>query len=86
MPKFSTLLDLTPFEKGDELAVYALAKVDQNWKNTPSGNVWPVGKDVQSHIVKQRTDETYTSNKDNIGRSVQGRLDWISVPLTILIR
>ena len=86
VPKFSTLLDLTPFEKGDELAVYALAKVDQNWKNTPSGKVWPVGKDVQSHIVKQRTDETYISNKDNIGRSVQGRLDWISAPLTILIR
>jgi hypothetical protein len=86
VPKFSTLLDLTPFEKGDELAVYAIAKVDQNWKNKPSGNVWPVGKDVQSHIVKQRTDETYISNKDNIGRSVQGRLDWISAPLTILIR
>jgi hypothetical protein len=86
VPKFSTLLDLTPFKKGDEVAVYALAKVDQNWKNKPSGNVWPEGKDVQSHIVQQRTDETYSSSKDNIGRTVQGRLDWISAPFTVLIK
>ena len=87
IPKFSTFVDLTPFKKGDELAVYALAKVDQNWKNTPTnGIVWPENTKIQSHIVQQRTDANYVSSKDNIGRTVQGRLDWISAPLTISIK
>jgi hypothetical protein len=87
VPKFSTRLDLRPFNKRDKVAVYAIAKVDQNWKNPPpSGTVWPVGEDIQSHIVKQRTDASYTSNKMGKGRIVQGRLDWISAPLTIIIR
>ncbi|OEU07605.1 Zn-dependent exopeptidase [Fragilariopsis cylindrus CCMP1102] len=87
VPQFSTFVDLTPFKKGDELAVYALAKVDQNWKNTPTnGKVWPENSKIQSHIVQQRTDANYVSSKDNIGRTVQGRLDWISAPLTISIK
>ena len=64
-----------------------MAKVDQNWKNTPTnGTVWPENTKIQSHIVQQRTDANYVSSKDNIGRTVQGRLDWISAPLTISIK
>jgi hypothetical protein len=88
VPKFSTFVDLTPFKKGDEVAVYALAKVDQDWKDTPTNGkvVWPENTKIQSHIVQQRTNPDYISSKGNIRRTVQGRLDWISVPLTIIIK
>lgn len=88
-PKFSTELDLTPFAKGDKVAVFALAKVDQNWKEAPSyknRETWPKQTSPQSHIVQGRTDENYASSKPNIGRAVRGRLHWISIPLTIVIK
>jgi len=88
-PKFSTKLDLRPFAKGDKVAVFALAKVDQNWKEAPSyknRETWPKQTSPQSHIVQGRTDENYASSKPNIGRAVRGRLHWISIPLTIVIK
>ena len=73
------------FSVGDKVAVFAVAKVDQDWVNQPSTTVWPENTSVQSHMVKIRTDPTYVKTKGT-EREVQGRLYWISVPVTILVR
>lgn len=70
--------------RGDKLAVFAVAKVDQEWVDQPS-NAWPENTDVQSHMVKIRTDPNYVRSKGT-DREVQGRLYWISVPVTIKVR
>jgi hypothetical protein len=84
---FSAKIDLTPFQKGDKVAVFALAKVDQSWKTQP-GNVWPTNVSTQSHIVNSRTDPDYRAEKTSgvSPRNIHGRLHWISVPLTIQIK
>lgn len=80
IPDFNARVELSHFSGRDNrIAVFAVAKVDQNWLEQPS-NIWPnVG--VQSHMVKIRTDPDYLKSKE--GREVKGHLYWISVPLTI---
>ncbi len=82
-PKFRSRINLSHFASGDEIAVFAIAMVDQNWKAQPA-NIWP-DVSVQSHIVKSRTDASYRSAKEAISRVVKGRLHWISVPISISI-
>jgi len=84
MPEFRKRLNLSRFSPGDRIAVYAVAKVDQNWSTQP-GNIWP-NVDAQSHMVNIRTNSDYYKSKPAIDREVQGRLYWISVPLTVKIK
>jgi uncharacterized protein YsxB (DUF464 family) len=83
VPSFKTKVDLTDFSRGDKIAVFAVAKVDQNWVVQPQ-NVWPDNVDVQSHMVHVRTNPDYSKSKSQ--REVRGRLYWISIPLTINVR
>ena len=84
IPSFSARVKgLTNFSPDDSLAVFAVAKVDQNWLEQPN-NVWPKNLGVQSHMVNIRTDPNYSKSK--VGREVKGQLYWISVPLTIRIK
>ena len=87
-PSFRSKIDLSKFSKGDEIAVYAVAMVDQNWKKVASNkDVWPnTVQRAQSHLVNARTNPKWKKNKPNIQKIVQGRLHWISVPLTIKIK
>lgn len=78
---FAGSIDLTGFAPGDKLVVVVSARVDQNWKGVP-GSAAP---DVppQSHIVNARTNSSWYH--ESSGKIIQGRLDWFSMPLTIVI-
>lgn len=65
----------------DKFAVFAVAVVDQDWVNQPN-NAWPTNTDVQSHVVNIRTNPNYLKTKGT-EREVEGRLYWISIPVTI---
>mmetsp|Transcript_17744 Transcript_17744/g.43779 ORF Transcript_17744/g.43779 Transcript_17744/m.43779 type:complete len:627 (+) Transcript_17744:105-1985(+) len=64
-----------------ELIVVASARVDQDWKNAPDN----AGPDVQpqSHMANVRTNPNWRHESE--GKVVQGRLDWVSQPLTVVV-
>lgn len=80
-PLFRASIPLEKFQEGDKVMIMASARVDQSWKNQPE-NVLPSIL-PQSHIVNARTDPNY-HHKSN-GKHIQGRLDWFSVPITVVI-
>eukprot|EP00535_Pseudo-nitzschia_heimii_P005123 CAMPEP_0197174272 /NCGR_PEP_ID=MMETSP1423-20130617/868_1 /TAXON_ID=476441 /ORGANISM="Pseudo-nitzschia heimii, Strain UNC1101" /LENGTH=758 /DNA_ID=CAMNT_0042623183 /DNA_START=117 /DNA_END=2393 /DNA_ORIENTATION=- len=80
-PLFRTSVPLTGFQKGDKILVMASARVDQSWKDQPE-NILP-NLPPQSHIVNARTDRNY--HHESNGKVIQGRVDWFSVPLTVVI-
>ena len=65
----------------DKLVVIASARVDQQWATTRS-NVKP-NLGPQSHIVNARTNKRW--HHESNGKSIRGRLNWYSAPLTIVI-
>ena len=80
-PLFRASIPLEEFKKGDKILVMASAKVDQSWKNQPK-DILPK-MTPQSHIVNARTDPSY--HHESNGKHIQGRTDWFSVPLTVVI-
>lgn len=81
IPSFDAIVDLRQFSLRDSIAVFTVAKVDQDWLYQPS-NTWPnVG--VKIHMVNIRMDRDYSQSKE--GREVKDHLYWISVPLRIII-
>jgi hypothetical protein len=80
-PLFRATIPLDDFKQGDKIVVVASANVDQSWKKQPK-NIAP--KVIpQSHIVNARTDPEY--HHESNGKHIQGRIDWYSIPLTIVI-
>ena len=81
-PPFSASIDISDFEPGDQIAVFAKAVVDQDWTT----NAEAVVPDVppQSHIVNARTNPNWHHQRAD-GKVIQGRLDWYSVPVTIVL-
>ena len=78
---FKATFDISDFKAGDKIAVFATARVDQGWTNqptTPSPKVPPM-----SHIVNARSNTEWFH--ESAGKVIQGRKDWYSVPLTIVI-
>mmetsp|Transcript_7545 Transcript_7545/g.22036 ORF Transcript_7545/g.22036 Transcript_7545/m.22036 type:complete len:786 (-) Transcript_7545:2991-5348(-) len=80
-PLFRATIPLDKFKKGEKVMVMASARVDQSWKNQPA-NIKP-SVPPQSHVVNARTDPEY--HHESNGKHIQGRLDWFSVPITIVI-
>ena len=80
-PVFSAKIDLSEYNVGDSIAVMPYAKVDQNWKSQPETMDPEVPP--QSHAVNARTNPDW--HFESAGKVVQGRLDWMSTPLTIEI-
>ena len=80
-PLFRTSIPLEKFQEGDKVMIMASARVDQSWKNQPE-KVLP-SIPPQSHIVNARTDPNY--HHESNGKHIQGRLDWFSVPITVVI-
>lgn len=80
-PMYSASFNIDDYEEGDVLAIFSYAKLDQYWKTQPSD----VSPDVppQSHVVNARTNTDWLHERGN--QTVRGRLDWFSVPVTILI-
>lgn len=87
-PSFKATLDLSSFSSGTNVAVFAVAKVDQNWKeqNMSSKGIWPSSTSPQSHMVNVRTNPEYRMEKTSIGKVVQGRLHWLSIPVSIKLK
>lgn len=93
---FSVLLDLSHYKVGDIIAIYSLARTDQGWilsnNNNNNNNNFDNGsggkKEVlpaQSNIVNARTNPNNGGSSGSSTSSIQGRLDWFSVPVTIEI-
>jgi len=60
-----------------------MAKVDQNWKTQPT-NIKP-NLPPTSHVVNARTNTAWQHQNTESGHRVTGRLEWISLPLTLVI-
>ena len=82
---FSVTLDLSRYKVGDVIALYTLARVDQDWFNeNPEKNI------PQSNIVNARTNPDWVISKDGSDSPqrkyiIKGQLDFFSVPVTIEI-
>ncbi|KAL7546410.1 hypothetical protein ACHAWF_009747, partial [Thalassiosira exigua] len=81
---FSISLDLSDYNVGDVVAVYALARTDQGWASGDGE------APARTHAANVRTDPTWSrvrasSADGGEGALVRGRLDWFSVPVTIEI-
>jgi hypothetical protein len=76
-PRFSSTIPLSP--DIDNFLVIASAKVDSLWATQPS----TVAPDVppQSHLANVRTNPSWKFSYSN--QTIQGRLDWFSVPVRI---
>ena len=68
-------------ETMDKLVVIALARVDKDWANPPA-NVAP-NVSPQSHVANARTNPDWYH--ESAGKVIKGRVDWYSIPLTIVI-
>ena len=65
----------------DKIMVVASARVDSSWATQPD-NIAPK-KPPQSHVVNARTNPDW--HHESNGKHIHGRLDWFSIPLTIII-
>jgi len=81
-PVFAARVDLTSFQEGDRVAVFAFAQLDSHWNKTYSDGIPP-----QSHIVNARTNASwFHETASPQGRkTVQGHLHWFSTPVTITV-
>jgi hypothetical protein len=81
-PLFRAVVDVSFLKVGDRLTVVASAIVDQSWTSRPTSNVKP---DVppQAHVVNARTNPDW--HYESAGKRVKGRLDWFSLPISIVV-
>jgi hypothetical protein len=80
---FSASIDISEgFQPLDKIVVIAKARVDQSWRD--QGTKVAPNIPPQSHVVNARTDPSW--RHESAGKVIQGRLEWISIPLTITIR
>lgn len=80
-PLFRASVNLKDFKQGDRILIMASARVDQSWKDQPE-NIRPAVP-PQSHMANVRTNPNY--HHESNGKHIKGRLDWFSVPLTVVI-
>lgn len=81
-PIFSAIVDVSSLRAGDTLNIIASSRVDRSWAARPSSNVKP---DVlpQAHVVNARTNPDW--HFESAGKHVKGRLDWFSIPISIVV-
>lgn len=87
---FSLSLDLSHYKVGDVIAIYSLARTDQEWLSTGgNGSGESAGPiPAQSNVVNARTNPQWShvhTNSIDGNSLIKGRLDWFSVPITIEI-
>jgi len=83
-PTFTATIDVSSYPPGSKVAVFAKAKVDQDWLQ-PSANVSPKDLGPVSHIVNARQNPSYYAT--NAGKVIRGRVDdwWYSDPISIVV-
>jgi len=81
---FEAEIDTSAYSPGTKLAIFARAKVDENWL-APANNVGPQGLGPASHIVNARRNPSYFAT--NAGKVIRGKADdwWYSVPITLVV-
>jgi hypothetical protein len=81
-PVFRAEIDLANYQVGDQLLLVASASFDQEWLNEPKAYHQPlVGP--QSHVANMRTNPDHEFEIS--GKKLQGRLEWISVPVAVIV-
>lgn len=81
-PMYFSTIDLSVFKPGDKIAVFATARLDQGWTQRPDGTK-PNNVPPMSHVVNARTNPAWYH--ESAGKIIQGRQDWYSIPLTLVI-
>ena len=81
-PMYYATIDTSEFKPGDKIAVFATARLDQGWANQPDG-FKPKDMPPMSHVVNARTNLDW--RHESAGKIIQGRKDWYSIPLTLVI-
>ena len=81
-PVFSAIVDVSSLRAGGTLSIIASARVDRSWAARPTTNVKP---DItpQAHVVNARTNPDW--HYKSAGKHVQGRLDWFSIPISVVV-
>jgi hypothetical protein len=79
-PLFRGTVLLDGFNETDRIVIMASARVDESWLHQ-EGKVGP-HMPPQSHIVNARTNPDW--HHESSGKHIHGRLDWFSVPLTVV--
>jgi len=77
---FSAEIDISGYSEGDQLMLYVMARLDQDWSQQGDATMQP-----QTHLVHARTDPKWSFESRDGNQFVQGHLDWISIPLTLEI-
>ena len=83
-PPFAASFEIDDAVAGDRLVVVARSKVDQSWGTAPPGSE-PPNLPPQSHVVNARTNPDWHHQGPN-GAVIQGRVDWYSQPVTIVLQ
>jgi hypothetical protein len=81
-PLFHGVIDVSSLKPGEKVTILVSARVDQSWASAPSSNVKP-NIPPQSHVVNARTNSNWSFQ--NAGKVIEGRLDWFSIPIEIVI-
>jgi hypothetical protein len=81
-PVFRTEIDLLGYEIGDRLVVIASATVDQDFGEAPDAYHQPL-VNPQSHFANMRTNPDHEFEIS--GKKVQGRVQWLSIPVTVVV-
>eukprot|EP00980_Cylindrotheca_fusiformis_P012589 scaffold3084_cov144-Cylindrotheca_fusiformis.AAC.37 len=82
-PVFNAEVDLEGFSPGDRIIVIAIAQVDQEWNPQPTPRN-ASSTNPESHLANARTNPAW--EHENAGKRIKGRLNWFSVPLTIILQ
>lgn len=78
-------VDLSQYEKNDILLVIAVAQFDEEWSSLPAVDYdFDPRVAPQSHVINARRNEDWHHTIDN-GKSIQGRLDWYSTPVILIL-
>lgn len=80
-PLFRASIPIEGLKPMDKIIVMASARVDSSWSTQPD-NIAPQ-QPPQSHIVNARTNPNW--HHESNGKHIHGRIDWFSIPLTIVI-
>lgn len=80
-PVFDSYMDVSDFELGEEIAIFAVARLDGSWTGQPKN----VGPELppQAHVVNARTNPNW--HHESAGKVIQGRLEWYSIPMTLVV-
>lgn len=73
-PEFDASMDISSFQPGDAILIFAMATVDSSWSKSNSA--------AQSHLANTRTNDSWRVT-NSAGMAIQGHVRWISTPIVL---